>query len=179
MTKRMVCMFLLFYAVMPSSAQTFQTLVNFDNSDGRLPQLPPVQGVDGNLYGVTQEGGLNGAGTLYEITPEGVFSTLYNFCSESNCTDGQFPIGAVLAGSDGNLYGATLNGGVNGGGTAFKLTLQGVLTSIYSFCSQANCADGSSPAGFLQATDGNFYGMTLIAGANGVGTIFKLTRQGV
>jgi len=49
-------------AAIPSSAQTFDTLLSFDNSDGTEPQLPPVQGVDGNLYGVTFAGGLNGGG---------------------------------------------------------------------------------------------------------------------
>jgi uncharacterized repeat protein (TIGR03803 family) len=164
--------------VTPSSAQIFNTLLSFDESDGREPQLPPVQGVDGNLYGVAFAGGLNGAGTVYRITPEGVFSTLYNFCSQSKCTDGELPFDQVLAGTDGNLYGMTLQGGINGAGTVFKLTLEGVLTSIYSFCSQANCADGSSPNGILQATDGNFYGTTMTGGASSRGTIFKLTPQG-
>lgn len=165
-------------AAIPSSAQTFDTLLSFDNSDGTEPQLPPVQGVDGNLYGVTFAGGLNGGGTVYKITPEGVFSTLYNFCSQPNCTDGDLPFDGVLAGSDGNLYGTTLEGGVNRSGTVFRLTLQGVLTPIYSFCSQANCADGASPNGILQATDGNFYGTTMTGAASGRGTIFKLTPQG-
>ncbi len=165
-------------AVAPSSAQTFNTLLSFDESDGREPQLPPVQGVDGNLYGVAFAGGLNGVGTVYKVTPQGAFSTLYNFCSQSKCTDGELPFDGVLAGSDGNLYGTTLEGGINGAGTVFKLTLDGVLTSIYSFCSQANCADGSSPNGILQDTDGNFYGTTMTGGAGGVGTIFRLTQQG-
>jgi len=52
-------------------------------------------------------------------------------------------------------------------GTVFKITLDGVLTTLYNFCSLANCADGGAPVtGVIQATDGNFYGTTGV-GANG------------
>jgi uncharacterized repeat protein (TIGR03803 family) len=172
-------------------AQNFNTLANFDGSNGQLPELPPVQGVDGNLYGVTEEGGPNNVGTVYKIVPEGTLSTLYNFCSQPNCIDGQFPFD-LLPGTDGNLYGVTLYGGVggpesgaNGGetgitgaGTVFKLTLEGELTTIYSFCPQAKCPDGSLPNGLLLASEGNFYGTTMGGGAHNAGTIFKLTPQG-
>ncbi len=177
---KMVCIVFVACLTMaiPSAAQTFHTLVNFDNSNGSSPQLPPVQGVDGNLYGVTFSGGLNGRGTVYQITPDGMLRSLYNFCSQPQCTDGEFPFGALVPGSDGNLYGITLNGGAYSEGTAFKLTLQGQLTSVYTFCSQANCADGAAPNGLLIATDGNFYGTTMGGGGNGGGTVFKLTPQG-
>src|SRR6202041_2858276 len=72
----------------------------------------------------------------------------------------------------------TLAGGTNGAdeGTVFKITPAGSLTTLYSFCSQANCADGATPyAGLVQGSDGNFYGTTLVGGANGDGTVFSLT----
>jgi uncharacterized repeat protein (TIGR03803 family) len=180
MTKRITCVVLLFCAATVSSrAQiTFSTLASF-YPYGREPQLPPVQGVDGNFYGVTYAGGLKGAGIVYKITPEGTLDTLYSFCSQTSCADGEFPLDGVIAAADGNLYGTTWSGGLNDRGTAFKLTLQGELTSLYSFCSQENCLDGSSPSGLIQATNGNFYGMTLIGGAHDAGTIFSLTPQGV
>jgi uncharacterized repeat protein (TIGR03803 family) len=50
-----------------------------------------VQAANGNFYGITQEGGSNGDGTVFEITPAGKLTTLYNFCSQTNCTDGRLP----------------------------------------------------------------------------------------
>ena len=50
-------------------------------------------------------------------------------------------------------------------GTVFKITPGGTLTTLHSFCSQANCTDGSVPsAGLVQATDGSFYGTTYAGG---------------
>ncbi|MGA9724303.1 MAG: choice-of-anchor tandem repeat GloVer-containing protein [Candidatus Binatus sp.] len=141
-----------------------------------LDGLTPVglsQGSDGNFYGATDGGGSNVGGTVYKLTPSGTLTTLYSFCSEANCADGENPVSLIL-GSDGNLYGTTFaGGGPNSDGTAFKLTPSGTLSS-YSFCSQANCADGQNPeAGLLQATNGNFYGTTTNGGANGFGTVFQ------
>jgi uncharacterized repeat protein (TIGR03803 family) len=79
---------------------------------------------------------------------------------------------------NGNFYGTT-NGGGAGGGTIFEITPGGQLTTLYSFCSQSGCTDGSTPeAGLVQATNGNFYGTTSDGGANGgSGTVFEITRQ--
>jgi large repetitive protein len=52
---------------------------------------------------------------------------------------------------------------------------KGTLTTLYSFCSQANCTDGSGPGGLIQASDGNFYGVTGSGGANNAGTVFSLS----
>src|SRR5580658_10701602 len=101
------------------------------------------------------------------MTPSGTLTTLYGFCSDANCTDGSFPAAGLVQGKDGSLYGTTEGGGANDGGTVFKLTPSGTLTTLYSFCSQASCADGKQPyAGLVQATDGNFYGTTGFGGAS-------------
>ena len=87
--------------------------------------------------------------------------------------------------TDGNFYGTTLKGGrcSSGCGTVFKITSSGTLTTLYSFCSQPNCTDGSEPqAGLLQATDGNFYGITVggeIETTYYYGTVPKITPAGV
>jgi uncharacterized repeat protein (TIGR03803 family) len=58
-------------------------------------------------------------------------------------------------------------GGANGGGTVFKITPSGTLTTLYSFCSQSGCTDGETPTrGLVQATNGDFYGTTELGGAN-------------
>lgn len=148
--------------------------------DGNIPQFRLVLGLDGDFYGTGYLGGAYNEGTIFKITSKGEFTTLYSFCSQTNCTDG---VGGelFLQGTDGNLYG-TAQGGVYNGGVVFRITPKGVLSTLYSFCVQVNCADGAYPAGLLQAVDGNFYG---VAGAGGnpacnqgCGTVFKLTPKG-
>lgn len=141
-------------------------------ADGKYPQAAPVLGNDGNFYGTATEGGANGGGVFFKMTPAGQLTTIYNFCSTATCADGAYPMQLVL-GTDGNFYGVTLYGGNNGGGilsgagTLFKITPAGNLTTLYSFCSQANCMDGANPfATLVQGTDGNFYGSTQYGGTN-------------
>ena len=171
-----------------TSAGTLTMLHSFDWYDGASPIGALVQGADGNLYGTTYGGGANPrVGTVFKITPSGTLTTLYSFCAQTNCTDGQQPYAGLVRGSDGNFYGTTLEGGANTGcslgsgtcGTVFKITPGGALTTLHSFCSQAGCADGGNPyARLVQASDGNFYGTTFERGANGYGTVFKITPSG-
>jgi uncharacterized repeat protein (TIGR03803 family) len=126
-------------------------------------------------------GGANHAGTVFKITPGGRLTTLYSFCSQTNCTDGAKPYAGLVQAANGDLYGTTSGGGANGNyGTVFKITQGGMLTTLYSFCSQTNCTDGATPfAGLVQAANGTFYGTTYGGGANGgYGTVFKITPTG-
>ena len=122
-----------------------------------------IQAADGNFYGTTVGGGALpfDSGTVFRITPAGTFTTLYNFCSQPACADGANPAGLVQA-TNGNFYGTTIGGGVNNavnGGTVFEITPAGALTTPYSFCFLAACADGAQPrAGLIQASDGNSTG---------------------
>jgi uncharacterized repeat protein (TIGR03803 family) len=173
-----------------SLAQTFTSLASFDGSDGVNPlYVSLVQGIDGNFYGTTEfggTGGTNGEGTVFKITPAGTLTTLYNFCTQANCTDGEEPAAGLVLASNGDFYGTTYGGGANGFGTVFKITAAGALTTLYSFCAQANCTDGSLPfSALVQGSDGNFYGTTGYGGANcpsndpkGCGTAFKITPAG-
>lgn len=167
-----------FLAASAASAQTFTTLAYFTDGSNVFSSL--LQGTDGNLYGTSNNGGTNGLGSVFRISPDGALTTLYSFCSESNCMDGFFPFGALALGKDGNFYGTTQNGGSGGLGTVFKITPTGVLTVIHSF----NGSDGSGPeAGLALGTDGNLYGTTGSGGAiNGClgqcGTVFKITPSG-
>jgi len=179
------------FSVTPTGQMT--TLYSFclltDCADGRYPRAGLVQGTDGNFYGTTSLGGANERGTAFKITTGGL-TTLYNFCSVggSYCTDGANPYAGLVQATDGNFYGTTFDGGANntidcGGtcGTAFQLTPGGALTTLYSFCSLANCADGNAPyAGLIQGADGNFYGTTVSGGAtSGNGTAYVITPGGV
>lgn len=177
----------------------FTTLYNFCSvancADGASPQAALVQGRDGNFYGTTYFGGStaicgsSGCGTIFKITPGGQLTTLYQFCSKQSCNDGAAPAAALIEASDGDFYGTTLFGGVTsspycsaGCGTVFKITPDGVLTTLHRFCGQSGCPDGRNPAsGLLQANDGNFYGGTELGGldSNGDGTLFRLSPSGL
>ena len=124
-----------------------------------------VQATDGNFYGTTSSGGVancpDGCGTIFKITPSGTLTTLYSFCSIGRCADGTYPTAAPVQATDGNFYGTTYGGGANLSGTVFKITPNGALTTLYSFCPANGCADGLFPAaGLVQAGDGNSYGTT-------------------
>lgn len=143
-------------------------------ADGGSPLAGLIQATNGIFYGTTSQFGAYGGGTLFQISSEGNLTVLYNFCAQADCADGSAPRAPLLQAANGNLYGTTSQGGVNNGGTVFEITPTGTLTTIYNFCSVADCADGSSPdAALIQATNGDFYGTTAS------GTIFKLTQSGV
>jgi uncharacterized repeat protein (TIGR03803 family) len=169
-------------------AGTLTTLYSFcpeglPCADGANPAGALIQGTDGNLYG-TSGGDIEGPveGTVFKITLEGTLTTLYNFCSQPNCTDGSQPFAGLVQGTDKNFYGTTTSGGTSGGGTVFRMTPEGSLTTIYNFCSERDCSDGSEVKGQLvQAADGNFYGTTELGGTSrieGQGTVYKITPAG-
>jgi uncharacterized repeat protein (TIGR03803 family) len=159
----------------------------FNCADGESPS-GLVQATDGNFYGTTPVGGAYNFGTVFKLTPAGKLTTLYSFCpggNGGNCPDGRNPSGGLIQAANGNFYGTTNEGGANGfaGGTIFEITPAGNLTTLYSFCAEANCADGASPNGLIQATNGNFYGVTYAGGAvgcnnSGCGTIYEMTPTG-
>jgi uncharacterized repeat protein (TIGR03803 family) len=162
-----------------SFAQIFTKLVDFNPALGAHPYFMTfVQGTDGNLYGTTSNIGAQG-GTFYRITPNGVLTVLYTFCSQPNCTDGNNPASGVVLGTDGSFYGVTYTGGTSGQGTVFKITPDGTLTTIHSFCVQTGCPDGRVPVGGLvEATNNSLYGTTSVGGLYGDGTIFRISPTG-
>lgn len=157
---------------------TLTTLHSFDGTDGyNLFGDPVIQAADGNFYGTTEAGGAHGNGTVYKMTPAGVVTTLYSFCTGVNCADGYYPRGLMQA-SNGRFYGATVQGGAYGGGTVFEIDKLGNLNTLHSFCSEANCADGGEPFIPVQATNGNFYSTTNYGGAYNGGTVFEISAAG-
>jgi uncharacterized repeat protein (TIGR03803 family) len=196
-----VALVILLMTLSVSDAQTVKTLVNFDGTNGSYPDLmAPLQGFDGKLYGATANGGTNtctlygssmSCGVVFKTTTSGTVTVLHNF----DGIDGASPGGTLLEDAHGNFYGVTQYGGPNtacagfgasGCGTVFKITPNGVFTSLYRFCSLTNCADGANPTGGLVlAADGNLYGATTYGGSNyqdctgyGCGTIFRMTPEG-
>jgi uncharacterized repeat protein (TIGR03803 family) len=135
-----------------------------------------IQATNGNLYGTTNIGGTSSIaaqGTVFKISPSGTLTTLHSFCY---CTGGANPDAGLVQGTDGNFYGTTEDDGANHGGTIFKITPGGMLTTLYNFCAQHGCTDGENPyATLVQDTDGTFYGTTASGGTNGYGTVFSLS----
>ena len=178
--------------VCAGSAQTLTSLVQFNGTNGNGPG-GLVQGLDGNFYGVTYDGGTDGFagnGTVFKVTADGVLSTLYNFCVGGDpCPDGKHPSGTLVQDASGNLYGATAFGGLYqslctprlGCGTIFKITPSGQLTVLYYFCSQTKCSDGATPsdgfdAGLAFDSAGNSYGRRRLQGQT-VLEVFSGCRQ--
>ena len=164
-----------------AQAQTVTYPAKFNGTNGWQPFGGVVQATDGNFYGTTAFGG-NGNGNVFRMTPSGKITSIYNFCSQANCTDGSIPDTAPILGSDGNLYGVTLSGGLilaggGGNGVFYRLTLSGQLTVLHKFCHGSGCPDGGNPSGIMQAADGNFYGVAQ-GGTEGGGIIFKITPSG-
>jgi uncharacterized repeat protein (TIGR03803 family) len=91
--------------------------------DGAYPQGALVQTANGDLYGTTGIGGANGAGgTIFKITPTGSQTTLYSFCAQSGCADGEYPTAGLIQGTNGKFYGTTYFGGADNFGTVFALS---------------------------------------------------------
>ena len=145
-------------------------------SDGQNPAAGLIMDGSGNLYGTTYNGGTNGVGTVFKITPTGTESVLYSF---GTGLDGQAPYAGLIMDVSGNLYGTTPSGGTNGVGTVFKINPAGTESVLYSF---GTGSDGQNPnAGLIMDLSGNLYGTTYNGGTNGTtsyGTVFKITAAG-
>jgi uncharacterized repeat protein (TIGR03803 family) len=158
---------------------TFNIIHAFDGQDGAVPYSGVIRDSSGNLYGTTATDGPYGYGTVYRLTPSGSgwnINLLYAFQDGS---DGAAPIGGLVFDNQGNLYGTTAeggSGGPSGGGTVFKLTPADgswTLTTLHSFTGM-----GGPYASLAIDAAGNLYGTTYRDGADGYGSVFKLTNSG-
>src|SRR5271166_4557855 len=105
------------------------------------------------------------------VAPAQTYTTLLEFADVGAAS-------SLVQAPDGNFYG-TMGGGNYSYGIVFKVTPQGLLTALYSFCAQPSCPDGEYPdAGLVLATDGNFYVTTYNGGASGQGTVFRISPGG-
>jgi len=139
---------------------TFLPNVKNNYPNGNNPG-PITEGSDGNLYGVTSNGGVPGNGVLYRVGRKSGFKVIHSFCSATNCTDGYIPE-TMVAGTDGNLYGLTIAGGTGncfaGCGTIFRVVpATGTYEVVFNFDGKA---DGDRPGSLTLAPDGSFYGFS-------------------
>jgi uncharacterized repeat protein (TIGR03803 family) len=150
-----------------------------DCADGYYPGSAVLVDAAGNMFGAASHGGTNKRGILYKLTPGGTFSVLKNFCDAPKCADGQGPMGDLVMGASGTLYGTTVTGGtVRRGGVAYALGAS--YTVLYSFCTEAHCRDGAEPmTGVILDASGNLFGTTPSGGKSdptiSAGTIFEIT----
>lgn len=146
---------------------TFTTLHVFSGSDGAVPYAGLAQASDGFFYGAAFWGGCAGRGTIFRISPTGDFTTLHCFGTQ----EGGLPYATLLAASDGNLYGSTLRGPLRTeqehGGSIFKISRTGVLTTLKFLPCSSLCpaiptpprADQTVPVGILvEGPDDRLYG---------------------
>ena len=163
---------------------TLTTLVSYNGSNGQSPVGALTTGNDGSFYGTTSGGGSSSDGTIFKVTTNGILTTLVSFGG----TNGENPQAGLTLGTDGNFYGTTYDGGntnrynhgtgAYGDGTVFKMTTNGILTTLFLF----NGNNGALPfAGLTFGTDGNYYGTTYgggstygVGGSSGFGTVFVL-----
>ena len=163
-------------------AGTLTVLHNFDGvfsgtTDGCYPDGVPVQASDGNFYGTARGCGANIGGMAYKITTAGAFTAIHAF--NGGATDAQAPQGALIQGSDGNLWGTSYQGGTTESGAVFKMTTAGKVTVVHLFEACGLGTTGCNPsAGLVQGTDGNYYGTALSGGTNNQGVVFKVTPGG-
>lgn len=191
------------------TTNSYSVLFEFNGTNGSYPNSF-MQASDGNFYGTTHYGGSGydqdssdgyqspGFGTVFKITPGGQHTVLAEFKG----TNGAYPFryngpgspeaGALVEGPDGSLYGTTLSGGLNhfnstygGEGTVFRVTRDGVLTTVADFGTNA----GDFPeSGVIFGDDGHLYGTTSAGGTNnpnyglsaiqptaGHGTVFRVS----
>lgn len=175
-------------------------------TNGTTPAGALVQGIDGNFYGTCQDGGqpttnhpAGGYGTVFKMAPEGALATVAWF----GYTNGAYPFGAMIQATDGNMYGTagatfrlTPGGSLTGaaGGNLVGDPFQGTNDYIYAADAYYHVvywsspdgatnglayAPGSPSGGLIQASDGNFYGLTSDGGTYGYGTAYRLTPGGV
>jgi uncharacterized repeat protein (TIGR03803 family) len=128
----------------------------------------------GNIYGTTDYGGAANAGAIFELAPNGTQTLLHSF---GGTGDGINPDGAVtIDPSTGDIYGGTEQGGADGYGVIYKLTADGAYTVLHSF---DGVNEGSWLRGqLLRDKKGNLYGAAVFGGADGDGTVFKLSAKG-
>ena len=146
------------------------------SSDGAYPAFTTLlMDKKGKLYGVTEDGGTGGVGTVYVLSPRGTVTLLHSFIGGT--TDGCYPLGSPAMDKDGTLYGTAEGCGSGSLGIVWKVSKKGTETVLHNFA--GGSSDGASPlAGVVLDTKGNLYGDTDAGGASSFGTVYELNKKG-
>lgn len=156
-----------------STTGAVKIIYNFDGTRGSFPYGPVVQGSDGFLYGTASTGGSNGntSGLVFKLSTAGAITVLHEF-DKTSTTDGYSPISGLVAGTDGNFYGATTYGTSVGNGTLFKMTKSGTYSVLHVF---DGTHGGQQVATSMQHTDGVLYGLPQ-GGSTNSGAFYSLAE---
>ncbi len=149
---------------------------------GGWPVMAPTEGPDGQLYGITTNGGSGGTGTVFRIARDGSGSTVLHAFSavdkKQRNADGARPSSSLLLGSDGRLYGTTITGGLYGSGVLFRITPDSDSFEVlfnYPAASPDGTSVGVDPRGDLAFdSKGNLCGTTSFGGTADMGTVYCL-----
>jgi len=182
------------YGLVPNTDHTKWksiTLYKFAGNSGTHPLSAPILDANGNLYGVTHDGGILGSGTAYELTHKGTrpprkFKLLVNFPSSIGKSTGGLSYQGAASGTlyDGSspLYVTTPIGGQFSGGTIVQLSMSGEswrFTTLYAFCAIAGCEDGKSPGSTpMLDANGHIFGTTVQGGSPDQGVVYELMNSG-
>ena len=151
------------------NGNNFQTVFSFPRIDGRDPYSGVTEYSNGNLYGVTSEGGFYNCGTIYEFDPK---TDTYTKKIDLDTMLGIAPNGYIFLAADENFYGTTIGGGVNGFGTIFKYNpATGTITKIFDF--DRTFSGEAAIGSFVQASNGKLYCTTFLGGVNSYGVLFS------
>jgi uncharacterized repeat protein (TIGR03803 family) len=153
------------------AAGNFAIVHAFDTNEGSQAKAGVFQASDGLFYGTLELGGYGGR--IFRMDASGNLTVLFSFGPYSSA--GWRPVTNPIEASDGFFYGTTPRGGTSSSGSygvVYRLSRSGSLSVLHSFSGP----DGIAPsAPLLQASDSQFYGSTIVGGANGLGTLFKLS----
>ena len=163
---------------------TLTTLLSFWATNGANPVAGLTKGPDGVLYGTTRSGGSGfgdpsssnsfGCGTLFKITTNGNFTSLYSFTCG---LDGYWPFENLTLASDGNFYGliSVDSPGLKGDSRVFRLSPDGVVTAI----APANALIGSCTGNpLIETRDGQLCGASFTGGTNQLGGVYQVSLSG-
>lgn len=164
-----------------ASAQTLVPLTSFDTTHGNNPYGGLVADANGNLFGTTVSGGLNGYGTVFELqqgSTAGTYASTPATLFDFDWSHGGDPEAGLIVDSLGNLFGTTNAGGAADFGTAFELPYD-AAAAIYANTpndlADFDSSDGAHPeAGLIADSNGNLFGTTYSGGTGGSGTVFEI-----
>jgi uncharacterized repeat protein (TIGR03803 family) len=143
--------------------------------DGANPYGGVIVDLDGNLYGMTFNGGAFGKGAVFKLAPNGAETVLRSFSGR----DGGYPMAGLIADAAGNLYGATTEGGASNNGVVFELAERPLFRAEMVIWQFTGGHDGGGPTANLTFdSNGNLYGTTVNGGAYGLGSVFKVAVNG-
>jgi uncharacterized repeat protein (TIGR03803 family) len=149
-------------------------------SDGAYPQGTLVFDGTGHIYGTTVGGGAFKDGTVYVLTPRPGKGWESRIIHNFKGADGWAPFAGITLDAAGNVYGTTGYGGgskncANGCGVAYELTATSSSSWTYSTLHVFTLTDGRAPSSLVLDGAGDLFGITVLGGADNVGTVFEIT----